>query len=155
MGQLDKYKNDFKLLLEGGFFAANQADEDAAKKCFHAAQTLQPSNTMPKVGFGYIHLLKLELKQACGIFEEIVNKEPSNEMARALLGLSFALTTKEVDKGEKHLLEAEKKSSDSAVKQMARTSIEFIERFIKKAPTPAQGHTAGHTAGKKKGKGSK
>ena len=151
MGQLDKYKNDFKLLLEGGFFAANQADEDAAKKCFSAAQALQPSNTMPKVGLGYIHLLKLELKQACGIFEEIITKEPHNEMARALLGLSFALTTKEVSKGEKLLLEAEKNSSDSSVKQMTQTAIEFIDRFIKKAPTPAQGQTAG----KKKEKGSK
>lgn len=142
MGQLDKYKDDFKLLLEGGFFAANQADEDAAKKCFNAAQTLQPSNSMPKVGFGYIHLLKLELKQACSIFEDITTKEPQNEMARALLGLSFALTTKEVEKGEKHLHEAEKKTEDSSVKQMVKTSLEFIERFIKKAPTPAQGHAA-------------
>ncbi len=153
MGQLDKYKHDFKLLLEGGFFAANQADEDAAKKCFSAAQALQPSNTMPKVGFGYIHLLKLELKQACGIFEEIISKEPSNEMARALLGLSFALTTKDVSKGEKLLLEAEKNSSESTVKQMTKTAIDFIDRFIKKAPTPAQGNAA--APGKKKEKGSK
>ncbi len=38
MAQLQKYKDDFVLLLESGFIAASQTDEDAAMKLFRAAQ---------------------------------------------------------------------------------------------------------------------
>ena len=44
MAQLQKYKNDFVLLLESGFIAASQTDEDAALELFRAAQILQPEN---------------------------------------------------------------------------------------------------------------
>lgn len=139
MSQLQKYKDDFVLLLESGFIAANQADEDAALKLFRASQLLKPDNMFPKIGFGYIHLLKLELKQACQMFDDVLKKEPNNEMARSLLGLSTALTTKEVDKGEALLKEALKKTDDPTVKNMASTAIEFVEKFVKKNPTPVQG----------------
>lgn len=147
MAQLQKYQDDFVLLLESGFIAASQTDEDAAVKLFRAAQLLQPENTLPKVGFGYIHLLKLELQQACKRFEEVLQADPSNEMARAMLGLSTALTVKEADKGEKILEEAMKKSGDESIKSMASTAIEFVEKFVKKQPTPVQGQPK-----KKKGK---
>src|SRR5437016_5921906 len=116
MAQLQKYKDDFFILLETGFIAANNADEDAAVKLFKASQLLNPENAMPRVGFGYVHMLKLELKQACSTFEEVLKKEPSNEMARALLGLSMALTTKETEKGEALLQQAKSKTKDDAVK---------------------------------------
>jgi tetratricopeptide (TPR) repeat protein len=150
MAQLQKYKNDFVLLLESGFIAASQTDEDAAVKLFRAAQILQPENEMPKIGFGYIHLLKLELNQAIKKFEEVLRNDPHNEMARAMLGLSTALTVKEADKGEKLLEEALKKTTDSSIKTMASSAIEFVERFVKKQPTPVQGQPK--TAKKKKGK---
>ncbi len=150
MAQLQKYKDDFVLLLESGFIAASQTDEDAALKLFRAAQILQPENSLPKVGFGYIHLLKLELNQACKKFEEVLKSDPHNEMARAMLGLSTALTVKEVDKGEKILEEALKKTKDPSIKNMASTAIEFVEKFVKKQPTPVQGQPK--TQKKKKGK---
>src|SRR5476651_1618279 len=152
MAQLQKYKNDFVLLLESGFIAASQTDEDAASKLFRAAQILQPENVMPKVGFGYIHLLKLELNQACKKFEEVLKSDPHNEMARAMLGLSTSLTVKEVDKGEKILKEAMKNSSDPSVKNMASTALDFVEKFVKKQPTPVQGQTQKGKTEKKKGK---
>ena len=93
---------------------------------------------LPKIGFGYLHLLKLELKQACQLFEDVIKHEPNNQMARSLLGLSLSLTTKEVDKGEALLEEALKNTDDPTVKNMAATAIEFVEKFVKKAPTPAQ-----------------
>jgi len=139
MAQLQKYKDDFILFLESGFIAAGQTDEDSAFKLFKAAELLQPEHTLPKVGFGYVHLLKLELNQASKRFEEVLKKEPGNEMARAMLGLSTALTVKEADKGEKLLEEALKKTDDASVKSMASTAIEFIEKFVKKQPTPVQG----------------
>ena len=152
MAQLQKYKNDFVILLESGFIAASQTDEDAALKLFRAAQILQPENIMPKVGFGYIHLLKLELSQACKKFEEVLKADPHNEMARAMLGLSTSLTVKEADKGEKILKEALKNSNDPSVKNMASTAIDFVEKFVKKQPTPVQGQTQKGKTEKKKGK---
>ncbi len=150
MAQLQKYKDDFVLLLESGFIAASQTDEDGATKLFRAAQILQPENIMPKVGFGYIHLLKLELAQACKKFEEVLKADPHNEMARAMLGLSTSLTVKEADKGEKILHEAMKNSKDPSIKNMASTAIDFVEKFVKKQPTPVQGQAS--KTQKKKGK---
>lgn len=150
MTQLQKYKDDFVLMLESGFIAASQTDEDAAVKLFKAAEILQPQNPMAKVGFGYIHLLKLELNQACKKFEEVLKADPHNEMARAMLGLSTALTVKDADKGEKILSEALKNSKDPTIKSMASTAIEFVEKFVKKQPTPVQGQPK--TQKKKKGK---
>ena len=80
-------KEDYILMIEAGFIAVNQADEDSALKLFRASEMLQPDNSLPKVGFGYLHLHKLELKQAVRIFEEVLEKEPNNEMAKTFLGI--------------------------------------------------------------------
>ena len=82
---LKQYKEDFFLLLEAGFIAVNAADEDSAIKLFKASELLRPESTFPKVGFGYMHLCKLELKQAVALFREVLAKEPENEMAKTFL----------------------------------------------------------------------
>lgn len=148
MGQLQKYKDHYILLAEAGFIAINQADEDAAIKLFKAAELLDPQNFLPKVGIGYMHLCKLELKQAVKCFEEILAKHPENEMARAFLGLSLSLNPSEVAKGEKVLEEAIHDCRDPLIKDLAKNSLEFVEKFVKKAPSPSQGET--HTKKKKK-----
>lgn len=150
MSKLQMYKDDFVLLLETGFIAAGQTDEDAANKLFRAAQLLNPQNLLPKVGTGYIHLLKLELKQACRLFEDVLKAEPDNQMARALLGLSTSLTIKDADKGEKLMEEAMKHAKDPSIKNMAATGIEFVEKFVKKQPTPVQGQPKTNKKGPKK-----
>ena len=139
MSQKDKSKDDFIVMAEAGFIAINQADEDAAVKLFKAAQLIKPENSLPKIGMGYMHFLKLELKQASKVFQEVLDKEPENEMAKAFLGLSIALTPNEASKGEKILEEAAMKAKDSTVKTMAKTAIDFVEKFVKKAPSPAAG----------------
>jgi len=136
---MQKYKNDWLLLLEAGYIAAGQMDEDASLKLFRAAELLEPHHHLNKIGFGYVHLLKLELDKACKNFEEVLKVEPHNEMARALLGLSTALTVKEADKGKKILEEALKKTDNQSVKNMANTAIDFVEKFVQKQPTPVQG----------------
>jgi len=146
---MQKYKDDFITLVESGFIAAHQADEDAAMKLFRASQLLRPDSMMPKIGQGYVHLLKLELKQANSLFDQVLHADPNNQMARALLGLGTAFTTKEVEKGEKLLQEALKKTDDPTVKNMAKTAIEFIDKYVKKTPTPVQGKPEN----KKKGHG--
>lgn len=131
-----KYKEDFILLLEAGFIAVNQADEDAALKLFRAAELLEERNPLPKVGFGYLHLHKLELKQACKAFEDVLDEDPQNDMAKAFLGLSLSMQPNTVDKGEK-MLEQTLKSKDPLIKRLSDTAIDFVERFIKKSPGPA------------------
>jgi tetratricopeptide (TPR) repeat protein len=141
MGQLQKFKtkDQFLLLAEAGFIAINQADEDAAIKLFKASELLDPDNVLPKIGMGYMHLCKLELKQAAKSFEEILAKDPHNDMARAFLGLSLALNPAELAKGETVLKEAANKSQDPMVKSLAESSLDFVEKFVKKAPSPAAG----------------
>lgn len=131
------YDQDFVLFLECGFIAINQADEPSATKLFKACERLRPDNNIAKVGWGYMHLLKLELKEAIEDFEEVLKKEPGNEMARAFLGLAQCLTPNGITKGEKTLHETEK-SHDKDVKKMSHTAINFVEKFVKKEPSPAQ-----------------
>jgi predicted TPR repeat methyltransferase len=139
---LQKYKEDYILFVESGFIAVNQGDEDAAIKLFKAAATLEPDNMLPEVGMGYMHLCKLELKQACKIFEDVLQKDPSNEMAKAFLGISLSLTPNAVAKGEEVLEQVVTSSKDANIKTLAETALDFVEKFVKKAPTPAQAPTA-------------
>jgi len=139
---LQSYKEDFFLLVEAGFIAVNQFDEDAAIKLFKAAELLNPANTLPHLGKGYMHLCKLELKAAIALFEKILAQEPDNTMAKTLLGLSLSFNPTEVAKGEKTLEEALKSSDDKMTKNLATTALEFVRKFVKKSPSPAQTATA-------------
>jgi hypothetical protein len=138
MASWKDYKEDWILLLESGFIAVNQMDEDSAVKLFRAAELLNPESTLPKVGMGYLHLHKLELKQACKMFEDVLQKEPKNEMAKTLLGICMSLSPATLSKGEK-LLEQTHKSHDPLIKGLSGTAMDFAEKFIKKTPTPVQG----------------
>ncbi len=131
-----KHKEDFILLAEAGFIAVNQADEDAALKLFKAAEILDPKNILSKVGFGYLHLHKLELKQAVKYFDEVLEMDPHNDMAKAFKGLSLSMMPNTVDKGEK-ILEQTLKSKDPTIKKLAGSAIDFVDKFIKKTPGPA------------------
>lgn len=141
MGQLQQYKDDFILLAEAGFIAINQADEDAAVKLFKASELLDSKNILPKIGIGYMHLCKLELKQAAKSFEEILATDPNNEMARTFLGLSLSLNPAECAKGEKVLEESLQAAKDPMVKGLAKSSLEFVEKFVKKSPSPVEGQS--------------
>lgn len=134
---LQKYKEDFLLFLEAGFVAINQADEDCAVKLFKACQLLNPKNTLSKIGMGYLHLHKLELKQAINFFEEALKEEPKNEMAKAFLGIAMTMTPTKVSAGEKLLMETNK-SPDKMVKQLSNTALDFVDKFIKKESSPIE-----------------
>ncbi len=138
MAQLQEYKDHFILMAEAGFIAINQGDEDAAVKLFKATELLNPETTLPKIGMGYLHLCKLELKQAAKVFEEIIKKDPKNEMAMTFLGLTLALNPAECAKGEKVLEESIAAAQDPMIKNLAKSSLEFVEKFVKKAPSPSQ-----------------
>jgi hypothetical protein len=135
MSFIKEHKRDFILLLEAGFIAVNQADEPSAKRLFKAAAILNPKSTLPKVGTGYLHLHKLELKQACELFENVLKEEPNNEMAKAFLGLSLSFTPKGVLKAEQ-ILENTAKSRDSLIHNLSVSALDFIDKFVKKEPSP-------------------
>lgn len=132
---LSKYADDFFLMLEGGFVAVNSMDEDSALKLFKAAETLRPESTFPKVGYGYMHLCKLEIKQSIAMFQQVLDKEPTNEMAKTFLGIAMGLSPTEGAKGEQ-ILEKMTTSKDSGIKRLADTAIDFINRFVKKGKPP-------------------
>lgn len=130
------YKEDFLLLAEAGFIAVNQADEDAALKLFKAAELMEPKNILPKLGFGYLHLHKLELKQAVQCFQDVLKIDSHNEMAKAFMGLCLTMMPNSVTKGEK-MLEETIKSKDPEIKNLSDSALDFVEKFIKKTPGPA------------------
>lgn len=135
---LQKFKDHFILMAEAGFIAINQSDEDAAVKLFTAAELLDPSNPLPRLGMGYLNLCQLKLKQAATIFEEILAKDPSNEMAKTLLGLTLSLNPTELAKGEKTLEESIRNNQDPMIKTLAKSALDFVEKFIKKSPSPVE-----------------
>lgn len=148
--QLQKYKDNFITLCEAGFIATNQADEDAASKLFKASQLLDPSNTLPDIGMGYLSLLKLDINLACKWFEDVLKKEPTNEMAKALLGLTLVMSPDRVGKGEKILHDCATGSHDNMVKKLSESAIDFVDKFVKKSPTPVQGPSKDKKAPPKK-----
>ncbi|EKE21596.1 MAG: hypothetical protein ACD_7C00173G0002 [uncultured bacterium] len=142
MNSLDKYKQDFLLLLEAGYIATNQTDEDSAVKLFKAAELLDKNNALIKIGFGYLALHKLELKEAASLFEEVLKQDTKNEMAKAFLGITIALMPKDTLKGEKILKEA-LESDDKGVKKLAGIALDFVDKFLKKEPSPVEGKKKG------------
>lgn len=133
---MKKHKEDFILLAEAGFIAVNHADEEGAMKLFKAAELIDPKNVLPRIGIGYLHLHKLELKQAIKNFEDVLELEPQNEMAKAFMGLCMTLMPNQTEKGEKMLTQSAK-SKDPLIKKLATSTIDFIDKFIKKPPGPA------------------
>jgi hypothetical protein len=132
MGQLsEKYKDDFLLLCEAGFVAVNQMDEQAALQLFKASALLKPENSLPKIGLGYMHLLQLKLKEACAAFNEVLAKEPDNEMAKTFLGLALSFTPTDVAKGEQLLEQSAQKATDPMIKTLATSALSFVEKFVK------------------------
>ena len=130
-----EYDNDYFLFLEAGFVAVNRLDEDSALKLFMAAQILRPDNVFPKIGYGYMHMCKLELKQAEEMFSSVLKVEPNNELALSFLGITKGFMPNKVSEGEKILESLEKVTKDDDMKKLAHMSKDFIDTHIKKSST--------------------
>jgi len=138
MTKLDQFKDDLTLLLEAGFIAVNQSDEDSAKKLFKAAEVIEPKNILSNIGLGYLYLHKLELPKAIKLFKEALKQEPNNEMAKTFLGIAMTFSKSNLEEGEKILSETNKSTHDKEVKKLSNTALDFVEKFVKKAPSPAE-----------------
>lgn len=133
-----EFKDDFTLLLEAGFVAVKQCNEGAAISLFRAAEALNPKSLFPKTGLGYMFLCKLNLPEAIAIFEEVVAKEPHNEVAQTLLGVACSFLPSKTGKGEEILESRIKQTQDPFVKKAASTALDFANQHIKKAPSPVE-----------------
>lgn len=136
MSDLTQYRSDFALLVEAGFVAVSHLDEDAAAKLFEAAQVLERNSTMPRLGMAAIALHKLDLKTSNKVLEEIVEEEPENHRAAALLGISYLLSNKNVEKGERMLHDAMTKADDPATRRLGELWLEVLEKGAKAAESP-------------------
>lgn len=134
---LKKYKKDFILFAEAGFIAINQADEDSAVKLFKASELFSPKNILVPIGYGYLHMHKLEIKKAAEYFEKALKIDPQNEMAKTFLGIVLSWSPTKGAKGEK-LLEETSNSKDKQIKQLSDTALDFVDKFIKKEPSPVE-----------------
>ncbi|MFA6118436.1 MAG: hypothetical protein WCT85_03005 [Parachlamydiales bacterium] len=137
MSIIDEFKKDFLLFVEAGFIATNQTDEDSTIKLFKAAAVLDKTNPLIKIGEGYLSLHKLELKNAIASFEEVLKKDPNNQMAKVFLGIAESLSPKEMLKGEKVLQETSK-SPDKGIKKLSGMALDFVDKFLKKEPSPVE-----------------
>ncbi|MCH9612001.1 MAG: hypothetical protein S4CHLAM102_04830 [Chlamydiia bacterium] len=135
---ISNYKEDFILFVEAGFIAVKYADEDSALKLFKAAEILNEKSQLPKVGYGYLHMCKLELKQAALRFREVLEKEPDNTMAETFLGICLSWTPDQMTEGEKILEKNAKESDDTGIRGLAKSALDFVDRFVKTTPTPAE-----------------
>lgn len=131
-----EFGNDFALLIEAGFVAVKQLDESSATRLFNAAQLLNPSSVVPKIGLGYIALNKLEMKTATQAFEEVVKIEPDNMLAQTFLGMCFLLNKAKRKQGEQLIQEAIKKTDDPTVKKLGEVALEWSEKDLKKSKSP-------------------
>jgi hypothetical protein len=132
MEHLKLFKEDIHDLLEAGFIAINQADEDSARQLFDASMLLDNGNILCWIGKGYLALHKLDTKTATIMFEKALEIEPHNQMARTFLGFTQMFIPNKVDSGEKICHEAMKATDIPEIKKFAQSAIEFSETFIKK-----------------------
>ncbi len=133
MSNLESYQSDFVLLVEAGFVAVSYLDEESATKLFHAAQVLKPTHTAPRLGLAAIALHKLDVARSCQLLEGILAEEPDNHRAGALLGISYLLANKQMEKGEKLLQEAMTAGDDPATKRLGELWLEVLEKGVRKS----------------------
>ena len=131
---LREFAKDVPLLVEAGFIAIKQVDEDSAKKCFYAAMIANPEESLPVVGLGIVSLFKLELDEAKQLFNTVLQKEPKNEMARTMLGIAnlYTITDEGLKEGKELITEATHNTDQEEVKQLGKFSQELAKEIKKK-----------------------
>ncbi|MBT3394745.1 MAG: SctF chaperone SctG [Waddliaceae bacterium] len=125
------YQEDFGNMIEAGFIAVKNLDEGAAHRLFHAANILKPESTAPMIGIGYIYLNKLQHKEAADLFEQVIDKEPDNDLATMFLGLSYVLSDDKQGEGEKLIKTTMKKTEDPAIQNLGKVALEWNEKDLK------------------------
>lgn len=136
--KFSQFYEDFALFVEGAFIAVKQYNEKGARQIFQAAQALNPESSAPKIGFGYIALNKMEIKEATSIFEEVLKKEPDNALAQTFLGIALIMGKEQADvsRGEKLVRNALEKTKDPTVQNLASIILEWKDKAKKNDKAP-------------------
>lgn len=144
------HTEDFPTLVEVGFIAVKQGNQQGAERIFRAAQILRPEHSAPVLGFGYIALNSMRLESARHLFSSVLKKEPENALAKVLLGFAYlvdkftsvkqtqslksesALKPGEADAlaktGEQLIKEALEESSDKGVHFFGKSALELLNK---------------------------
>jgi predicted Zn-dependent protease len=134
---LKDFRDDYALLIEAGFVAVKQLDENGARYLFKAAELLRPENVASQLGVGYIALNKLKINEATKIFSDILKKEPEHHLAQALLGICYMLTKNKLKEGQKLIQDAKSKSDEPTIKTLADICMVWAEKDLAvKATSP-------------------
>lgn len=126
-----QYASDALRLLEAGFIAVNQTYENGAIRCFEAAAILDEENILLDIGYGYLHLCKLEIEEAEIYFKKALEKDENNTMAQSFLGIALSFSSEKGASGEK-ILSKMAKSDDNDIKNLASDALTFVDEYIKK-----------------------
>ncbi len=135
----ESFKDDFSLLVEAGFVAVKQLDEVSATRLFLAAKAVSPKHTAPDIGLGYIALNKLDIKEATRILTDVIEREPDNALASTFLGMCYLLTKSKRGEGEALIGKIMKETSDPAIVNLCKISLEWANKDLKKIKSPFLG----------------
>lgn len=130
----EQFADDVPLLVEAGFVAIKQIDEDSAKKCFYAAMIANPEESLPVVGLGIVSLFKLELEEAKKLFHAVLQKEPENYMAKTMLGIAHLYTISEegLKEGKELIQEALEGTEEEEIKTLGKYSYDLMKEIKNK-----------------------
>lgn len=138
MSDWKSYQKDWLLLLEAGFIAIGQMDESSASELFKAVETLRADKPISRIGSGFLYLHKLDVKSACKVFKEILEQDPQNDAAKAMLGVSLSLDPETLELGEHLLREVQQRKSPFA-QSLIESATSFVDKFLKPTPSPIEG----------------
>ncbi|MCH9633756.1 MAG: hypothetical protein S4CHLAM7_04890 [Chlamydiae bacterium] len=132
--KIKRFAKDIPVLVEAGFIAIKQVDEDSATKCFYAAMVLDPDLALPVIGLGMVRLLKLELDEAKEMFNLVLQKEPDNEMAKTMLGIAnlYSIEEQGLKKGSEQIEEAMSTTDSAELKKLGAYSEDLYKEIKEK-----------------------
>lgn len=131
---LKSFASDVPMLVEAGFVAIKQVDEDSARKCFYAAMVIDPNEPLPVIGLGIVSLFKLDLDEAKKLFRLVLQADPHNQMAKTMLGIAnlYSITEDGIKEG-KHLIDEVMQTTDQHdLQELAKSSQELMKEIKKK-----------------------
>ncbi len=128
-GSLDQ---DFPLLVEAGLVAIRQQDEDSAMSCLTAAMLLRPKHSAPYIGFGYLHLNKLDTENALAYFEKALERDAENMLAKSFLAICYLLNPDRQEEGRADLNKILNKNPEAEVEQLCKQALMWHEKDLTK-----------------------
>ncbi len=132
--EFKKFRPDSAALIEAGFVAIRQVDQESARKCFMASMVIDPNNSLPVLGLGIIHLFDLNIIEAKKTFHEILKHEPENHVAKTMLGIAnlYTVTEEGLKEGGDLIEDSMSATNDAELKKLNHHSQELLKEIRSK-----------------------